>query len=263
MSKKESKEKDIDTDKKNQLNVFDHILIGIFNALLVVAGAVLGSLWRGICYVSKQHFDFEGLNAKQRQQRFLSATVVLAIVFVAGYSLIHYLFPKWKSNDHTTNLLRTSVIPGFPVNSFFETEGAREFLNVTETNYRYTSYSFELSKGIGISEESGLCQLVPRGEKLKIFSANLPLVAVGFQDDVYVYTEKQFSDLGISKKIKNTFLLLTKSKEELQKIPEEVIAEKISWGAFENNWGSFDVNTSGQKIFWVKARKDENAIICF
>lgn len=249
--------------ESHKQGLLEILIIALFGAILTAIGVVLGSLWRGVCHVTKQHFTFDGLTVKERERRIVSGLVVIAILAVAAFSLWRKAFPKWESNLHTTNLRRTDTLPEFPVDSFFVIAESRYVFRSRTSPYRYVRYSGQLDaeQAKHILGKEDECQLVPRGKKLKIFSEKLPVIAVGFQDTLYYYKYSQPASMPASDKAKSIWRTITGSVED-NRYGFPKVGTSDSWDNLERVWSSLP-DVDGKKLFWIEALEDENGLICF
>jgi hypothetical protein len=261
MNKNDPKKKDLEPD---HLGVIGFIVALLFQGILTVLGTVLGSLWRGICHLAKQHFTFDRLTNQEIKRRVLSALIVLGFFILGMYTLWGMIFPKWESNTHTVNLMRTNEKIPFPSHTDFKITTKREVLSLSlESNFTYITYPTETNDGLypAILGESGICQTVPHGRSLVVYSSELPVAAIGFEDTL-IYRDVDIREIPLSRKIPFFVFSLTSGESEKRKRTIEKIGKEGTWDTFVEEWSSL-YSIKGSRVFLVKARHDENALICF
>jgi hypothetical protein len=109
--------------------------------------------------------------------------------------------------------------------------------------------------------ESGICQTVPHGRSLVVYSSELPVAAIGFEDTL-IYRDVDIREIPITRKIPFIVFNLTSGESEKRKRTIEKIGKEGTWDTFVEEWSSL-YSIKGSRVFLVKARHDENALICF
>ena len=209
--------------------VAERVLLGYFN--------VLKHLW-----VDNGSYDGKTLKARR-----VAAVALLALPCFFVYK-IPYVRNLSLSDNQIVNLLRDVRIE-FPDKQFFiETEGPTAFRLEENSSMVYISYSNEMDQRI-LRGEKGFCRLIPRGKKVAIKSDDRPIYAIGFEDTV-------------SYKLQSDSWFFSKLDRYVPSFLDPSYKNN-SWDTFYADWWSLESKGGARIPFIVKARNNENAMICF
>lgn len=211
-------------------------------------------------HVLKPLLTIEG---KTRQQLSVHLPIAAVLIMVPLYGV--YLIPQVRdfvslSSTRTINLSNGDRI-SFPSRSFFMVDVQRrggKFGN--KTYISYAGYAEGTPQPIG----KGQCQMVPRGEKIRLVSVDPPTNAEGFKAKVGYVIRKEIDDLSgtdyFFEWIKHPGLWLDTWKLERTVVD---VSKDSSWEEFVDDWDDIREESGEYRSFEVRALAREHAVICF
>ena len=209
--------------------VAERVLLGYFS--------ILKHLW-----IDNGFYDGKVLKARRS----------VAVALIALPCFLAYKIPFVRnltlSSNQSTNLAYDVGIK-FPDNHFFvETREPEAFRLEENSSMVYISYSNEMDQRI-LRGEKGFCRLIPRGKKVAIKSDDRPIYAIGFEDTV-------------SYKLQSDSWFFSKMDRYVPSFLDPSYKNN-SWDTFYADWWSLESKGGARIPFIVKARNNENAMICF
>jgi hypothetical protein len=232
----------------------------LFAGLFSILGLMLAGLGKAYWHVMKPLLTFEN---KTRSQVLRQLFIAAALNGIPMYLL--YLVPWVRdfttlSATHTINHTNGYRIM-FPDRSYFVPQASRQGGNFDSKTYiTYAGYT----EGTFQKMESGTCQMVPRGMKIRLGSSSPPTNAEGFKDEVkYIALQKTSSLSGFS----YAWQWVTHPKMWFRKkeLDELVVEEEkeVSWKNFIDDWYAIRADNGPYKSFEVEALAREHAVVCF
>lgn len=253
-----------DTAKETKIKMVQPAVQQGFLAALFLM--LLGGLLTFLSWIFKPlltwMFTYEGRTEQQVRRQLL---ITLAIF--GGGAFLLYRIPSVRdfislSSSHTYNINEGGKSVPLPDRSFFVAEEKSRYHRFNEIAYiTHESDSENKLKLLNKNE----CPLVPRSIKIHLASAEIPNLALGFEDEVTYLTTKPLSEIyGLTYwrvKFAHPTTHLFKKREELGDIlwSQE---EATTWQEFKNNWKHIRTVYDDRKVFWAKALNNEHAMIC-
>jgi hypothetical protein len=192
--------------------------------------------------------------------------MITALVLLVLYGLFQIPYLRgnmFVANTRTVNIHNGSTRISFPDNSSFAPDpNERKFSLPDVKNVTYVSYTGYSSTNPTFTK-SNTCYMVSRGEKLLLDSKIEPKQAEGFEDEVKYRVKYLVPELvGLRYFFVRLFnpKLYTVGERELNEFVHRY-SKKDTWYRLEKEWGH--VLTGSYKVFEVKARSNEHAVICF
>lgn len=211
-------------------------------------------------YVLKPLLTIEG---KTRQQLSVHLPIAAVLIMAPLYGI--YLIPPVRdfvslSSTRTVNLSNGHRI-AFPDRSFFVTDIQRrgvQFDNRTYFSFAgYTETTMQKMK-------KGQCQVLPRGEKIRLGSVDPPTNAEGFKAKVGYIMRREIGDLSgidyLMEWVKHPDLWLDRRKLEHIEVD---LPKESSWEELVLVWEDIREESDEHRAFEVRALAREYAGVCF
>jgi hypothetical protein len=232
----DNKKKEEPTPQPKPITLSGILLAGVLATCGYIAKFITESGKGIIVYLFTHEGPSQKINSVKRG-------IGITILLVASL-LIYTKIPQvrdWTLQSPTINIPNTSDEQiHFPENKYFhEKEWGKYYKHLWERDY----FFFHRLSGNQFSPWSGSCQMVPRGEYVAIYTYNIPVYAVGFDDDV-----RYGKDIAEQDNDKQTITL-----------------EKTTWKNIQSNWDEIPsyIGKGFKRVLTMKAHNFQNALICF
>lgn len=242
---------DSDEDRKARRKTKGHIILGFLITSITCVFKAL--IW---------FFNFHSVN-----KRLGTIKVILIIVIFGSTTLCVYKIPAvydllTLSKKHTQNINTYGKPFIFPDRSYFvQGEKRRSFQLEGESYFNFFAYDGS-GKVFGIDS---LCSLVPRGEGVIVYSLKMPVLAIGFTDDILINTERSMiltvrTKQWIEYALHSSYSLF--GKGDFTQSPV-TYTKKSTWKELDGEWQTIFNSRDGLKSFFIQADPNEHALICF
>lgn len=232
------------------------VALFIFVVMLVVTPL------RWICKPAFTYLGtFEGRTPAQQKMQVM---IIVALVAIPLYFI--YQIPRVRdfislSKTHTINHTSQGSRIAFPDPSYFELSSVRKGEAFGSKGYfTYAGYT----EGTFQKIEKYDCQLVPRGEKIRLGSTAPPANAEGFKDEVHYHAVQAIGTLT-GFRYAWEWLQHPSLWFDIQSLntTRVEIEKESTWKKFITEWDLIRKDEGDYKSFEVRALAREHAIICF
>ncbi len=207
-------------------------------------------------------FTFEGRTSNQIKTQLL----VIAALVLGPLLALYTLSPAFRdrislSETRTINHTARGDRVFHPDRSYFVIEGTRRgeiFDSKTYITYAgHTDGTFQ-------KINPGQCQMLPRGQKIRLGSVAPPTNAEGFKDTVSYHAHQQVMSLSgfdyMWEWSKRPALWLNKRELDITVVE---VDKTSNWKQFVDDWDIIRKDQNMYRSFEVKALAREHAVICF
>lgn len=238
--------KKVEHNQKTSRGFFEELILMIFQGI----GWLLKHVLVGYASMIKYFWTREEVS-QGKASRFgkvvACAMIITPLFFVYKIPMVRDLT---LSKHLTINLQQGEQIQ-LPDRTFFipDEEERKRFQLPDNPSIEYITYHKELEEKILVMKK-GCCQLVPRGKKITVISEDIPIYAVGFESKA-------------AYKMNNSSRFFSERDWNLPPSIDPTY-KSGSWYEFRDDWWSMAINKDGRRFpFFIEARSNENAMICF